>query len=96
MRKHAFRTVLASATALVLAAPVAASGQSAPSETEPPPDTDFQKVTLNDRPGEPMDLAVLPNNDVFHVTRHGAVRLNEAETGVYRKIAELDVDRHDE
>lgn len=96
MRKHPFRTVLASAIAVVLAAPVAASGQPAPSETEPPPDTDFQKVTLNDRPGEPMDLAVLPNNDVLHVTRPGEIWLNEADTGVNRKIAELDVYRHDE
>ena len=33
-----------------------------------PPDANFQKVTLNDTPGEPVDLAVLPNNDVLHTT----------------------------
>ncbi|MFC7879636.1 PQQ-dependent sugar dehydrogenase [Isoptericola sp. NPDC057391] len=72
------------------------SGQAATTADAPPPDSSFQKVTLNDRPGEPMDLAVLPNDDVLHVTRAGQVWLNEADSGVNRMIAQLDVYQHDE
>ncbi|MCK9793449.1 PQQ-dependent sugar dehydrogenase [Isoptericola sp. 4D.3] len=43
-----------------------------------------------------MDLAVLPDNDVLHVTRAGDVWLNESDTGVNRRIAQLDVYQHDE
>ncbi|UMG92385.1 PQQ-dependent sugar dehydrogenase [Nocardioides sp. TF02-7] len=64
--------------------------------SEPPPDRAFQKVTLNDRPGEPMDLAVLPNNDVLHTTREGAIWLNDASTGVNRQVGQIDVYQHDE
>ena len=61
-----------------------------------PPDTSFQKVTLNDGPGEPVDLAVLPNNDVLHTTRGGEVWLNDADTGLNTLAATLDVYEHDE
>jgi glucose/arabinose dehydrogenase len=57
----------------------------APRITEPavpPPDDAFQKVTLNDRTGEPMDLAVLPNGDVLHTTRKGVIWRNSARTDV--------------
>ncbi|MEH0934221.1 hypothetical protein [Micromonospora psammae] len=33
-----------------------------------------RKVTLNDHPGEPTDLAVLPDSRVPHVTRPGEVK----------------------
>jgi glucose/arabinose dehydrogenase len=79
----------------LLALPLASPGQAAPAAA-PPPDSAFQKVTLNDRPGEPMDLAVLPNNDVLHTTRAGDIWLNESRTGVNRKVGTLDVYRHDE
>lgn len=85
------------ATVLVsglLALPLA--GQAAPAPAEAPPDSNFQKVTLNDRPGEPMDLAVLPNSDVLHTTREGDIWLNESRTGVNRKVGHLNVYRHDE
>ncbi|MFV2101632.1 hypothetical protein [Micromonospora sp. LOL_024] len=62
----------------------------------PPPEPDFQKVTLNDRPGEPMDLAVLPDRRVLHVTRAGQVRLHNPSTGRYTIAATLDVYQHDE
>ncbi|MFI7575867.1 PQQ-dependent sugar dehydrogenase [Micromonospora sp. NPDC049497] len=61
-----------------------------------PPDSDFQKVTLNDNPGEPMDLAVLPDSRVLHVTRPGEVWLHDPGTGRNTLAATLDVYRHDE
>ncbi|MEV1145171.1 PQQ-dependent sugar dehydrogenase [Micromonospora sp. NPDC049799] len=61
-----------------------------------PPDSDFQKVTLNDSPGEPMDLAVLPDSRVLHVTRPGEVWLHDPATGRNTLAAALDVYRHDE
>ncbi|MGN9778047.1 PQQ-dependent sugar dehydrogenase [Micromonospora sp. H33] len=62
----------------------------------PPPESDFQKVTLNDSPGEPMDLAVLPDSRVLHVTRPGEVWLHDPATGRNTIAATLDVYRHDE
>ncbi|GAA5145615.1 hypothetical protein GCM10023340_15240 [Nocardioides marinquilinus] len=56
----------------------------------------FQKVTLNDRPGEPMDLAVLPNSDVLHTTRAGVIWRNDARTGVNSVVGKIDVYNHDE
>jgi cytochrome c len=49
--------------AVVLAAGMSAlpSAAAAPDDQSPPPASSFQKVTLNDRPGEPMSLAVLPD-----------------------------------
>src|SRR5690606_11204909 len=61
-----------------------------------PPDEHFEKVTLNDRPGEPMDLAVLPDGRVLHTTRAGQVWLHDPKTGVNSLAAELDVYEHDE
>jgi cytochrome c len=63
---------------------------------EPVPDAHFQKVTLNDRPGEPMDLAVLPDGDVLHTTRAGVIWHNDAETGLNSIAGEIDVYQHDE
>jgi cytochrome c len=56
----------------------------------------YQKVTLNDRPGEPMSLAVLPDRRVLHTTRQGEVRLHDPRTGLNTLAAELDVYEHDE
>ncbi len=56
----------------------------------------FQKVTLNDRPGEPMDLAVLPNGDVLHTTRAGEIWRNDAKTGVNSIVGRIKVYNHDE
>jgi type 1 glutamine amidotransferase len=41
----------------------------------------YEKVTLNDEPGEPMSLAVLPDGRVLHNTRGGQVRLYDPTTG---------------
>ncbi|WP_419998976.1 PQQ-dependent sugar dehydrogenase [Streptomyces boninensis] len=62
----------------------------------PPPDSEFEKVTLNDRPGEPMDLAVLPDSRVLHTTRGGQVWLNDPDTGVNKLAAQFDLYQHDE
>ncbi len=41
----------------------------------------YEKVTLNDEPGEPMSLAVLPDGRVLHNTRGGEIRLYDPATG---------------
>jgi cytochrome c len=61
-----------------------------------PPDSEFQKVTLNDHPGEPMDLAVLPDNRVLHTARTGELYLHDPRTGLNTIAAEFDVYEHDE
>ncbi|WP_338118127.1 PQQ-dependent sugar dehydrogenase [Streptomyces coryli] len=73
------------------AAPAASAGADAP-----PPDSSFEKVTLNDRPGEPMDLAVLPDKTVLHVTRKGQIWQNNPDSGVNKLVAEMDLYLHDE
>jgi len=104
------RTTLSGAVALlaagVLAVPTTALTGSASGQTgqagqgaapaAAPPDSSFQKVTLNDRPGEPMDLAVLPDNSILHTTREGTIWLNDSTTGVNSVAATIDVYRHDE
>lgn len=96
MRRIALGGAATTLVAGLLALPLASTGQAAPAAGEAPPDSHFQKVTLNDRPGEPMDLAVLPNSDVLHTTREGDIWLNQARTGVNRKVGHLEVYRHDE
>ncbi|WP_245833759.1 PQQ-dependent sugar dehydrogenase [Streptomyces aidingensis] len=61
-----------------------------------PATEDFQKVVLNDTPGEPMDLAVLPDGRVLHTTRAGELWLHDPDTGLNTLAGELDVYLHDE
>ena len=89
MRRVAILASLVMVIGVVVALP--AMGQEAP-----PPDSHFQKVTLNDSPGEPMDLAVLPDGSVLHTTRPGEVWYYDANTGVNALAATLDVYQHDE
>ena len=85
------RTLVALTGALaVLACPSVAAAQT------PPPDSSFQKVVIDDSPGEPMDLAVMPDGRVLHVTRQGQVWLHDPDTGLKTLAAELDVYQHDE
>ncbi|NHC47119.1 PQQ-dependent sugar dehydrogenase [Motilibacter aurantiacus] len=49
----------------------------------------FQKVTLNDRPGEPMALAVLPDLRVLHSARTGEIRLHDPASGVNFLAADM-------
>ncbi len=68
----------------------------APAQAGDPPASAFQKVTLNDRPGEPMSLAVLPDRRVLHTARTGEVRLHDPRTGLNALAAVVPVYRHDE
>jgi cytochrome c len=62
----------------------------------PPADSNFQKVTLNDFPGEPMSLAVLPDNRVLHTARTGEVRIHDPRSGLNILAADVPVYEHDE
>ncbi|WP_232071333.1 PQQ-dependent sugar dehydrogenase [Phytohabitans flavus] len=62
----------------------------------PPADSGFQKVTLNDFPGEPISLAVLPDNRVLHTARTGEVRIHDPKTGLNVLAADVPVYEHDE
>ncbi|MEU8394425.1 PQQ-dependent sugar dehydrogenase [Nonomuraea sp. NPDC048892] len=93
------RSTIAALTAAAILMPQAAlaADAGAPSgAAAPPPDSQFQKVTLNDNPGEPMDLAVLPDSRVLHTTRPGEVWLHDPKTGLNTLAARLDVYQHDE
>ncbi|SDZ25240.1 PKD domain-containing protein [Micromonospora pattaloongensis] len=56
----------------------------------------YEKVILNDEPGEPMTLAVLPDGRVLHNTRAGEVRLYDPKSGASPIINTLPVYQHDE
>jgi cytochrome c len=89
MRKQAFAAALLVA---LIAAPTGARAQE-----PPPPATSFEKVTLDDFPGEPMNLAVLPDGRVLHTTRAEEVRCtHNPRTGLNTLAATLDVYQHDE
>ena len=66
-----------------LALPSAAGAQEFPNQSR------FQKVTLNDRPGEPMSLAVLPDGRVLHTARTGQVRIHDPQTGLNTLAADM-------
>ncbi|UCM86953.1 PQQ-dependent sugar dehydrogenase [Streptomyces marincola] len=94
----ALATAALAATALLTAPLPAAAHEDRPPEASAPttPTDEFQKVTLNDAPGEPIDLVVLPDSRVLHTTRDGEVWLNDPRTGLNHLAAELDVYLHDE
>ena len=48
-----------------------------PAAAQPPPDSEFDKVVLDQTPGEPMDIAVMSDGRVLHVTRQGHVWLQD-------------------
>ncbi|MBB2944129.1 glucose/arabinose dehydrogenase [Actinoplanes lutulentus] len=79
------------AGAAVLVAPVPAAAH--PGHEFP---SDFQKVTLDDFPGEPIALAVLPDKRVLHTARTGEVRIHEPSTGRNVLAAKIPVYLHDE
>jgi glucose/arabinose dehydrogenase/PKD repeat protein len=88
MRKQAL-------TAALFVALVAVPG-SAQSQSSPPPAESFEKLVLDDTPGEPMNLAVLPDGRVLHTTRVGEVRMYNGRTGLNTIAGEFDVYSHDE
>jgi glucose/arabinose dehydrogenase len=61
-----------------------------------PGDGRFQKVTLDDHPGEPMGLAVLPDGRVLYTSRDGTVRLHSPKSGLNTIAARVPVYEHDE
>ena len=66
-----------------LALPAVAGAQDFPDQSR------FQKVTLNDRPGEPMSLAVLPDGRVLHAARTGEIRLHNPRTGTNNIVTDM-------
>ncbi len=85
------RTFVAGAIALALCAcPSLAAAQG------PPPDSQFQKVTIDQRPGEPIDLAVLPDQRVLHTERSGEVWLHNPANGLKTLAAKVNVYSHGE
>ena len=78
------------------AALAASAAMTSTAIAQAPPDSEFEKVTLNDRPGEPIDLAVLPDGRVLHATRPGELWLHDPRTGLNTLAAEFDVYAHDE
>ena len=80
--------------ALCIATLALPSGAAA--QDSPPPDSNFDKIVLDQTPGEPMDMAVLPDGSVLHATRQGQVWLHDAKSGLKTLAAQLDVYQHDE
>ncbi len=80
---------VAIAALLGMAVPSIATGQ-------PPPASRFQKVMLNDHPGEPMSVAVLPDGRVLHAARTGTVRIHNPRTGLNTVAAQVPIYQHDE
>jgi glucose/arabinose dehydrogenase/PKD repeat protein len=74
---------LAAALGVTLTLPSVAPAQEFPSASR------FQKVTLNDRPGEPMSLAILPDGRVLHSARTGEIRLHNPRTGLNTMAADM-------
>jgi cytochrome c len=73
---------------LLAAPPVATAARGVPAN--PPPDqARWQKVTLNDNPGEPMSIAVLPDRRVLHSARTGEVRVNDPRTGLNTLVVDF-------
>jgi glucose/arabinose dehydrogenase len=68
---------------------VAAAVPSTAAAQEFPDQSRFQKVTLNDRPGEPMSLAVLPDGRVLHAARTGEIRLHDPRTGTNNIVTDM-------
>jgi cytochrome c len=81
MRTAAFTVCLAAALGALVVTPALA--QDFPDQSR------FQKVMLNDRPGEPMSLAVLPDGRVLHTSRRGEVRIHDPRTGLNTLIVNM-------
>ena len=90
------RGTLACAGAVAVGLLALPSGAAAQVGGNTPTASQFQKVTLNDRPGEPMSLAVLPDRRVLHTARTGEVRIHNPRTGLNTLAADVPVYQHDE
>ena len=85
MRRAALSACVAAALGALFALPSMAVAQG----TEFPDQSRFQKVTLNDRPGEPMSLAVLPDGRVLHAARTGEIRLHNPRNGTNNIVTDM-------
>ena len=94
MMMRRLATLSVAGVALMVTPSVAVAGGS--SSAPLPPSSDFQKVTLNDFPGEPIALAVLPDRRVLHTARGGEVRIHEPSTGRNVLAGTIPVYLHDE
>ncbi|WP_232788689.1 PQQ-dependent sugar dehydrogenase [Streptomyces odonnellii] len=56
----------------------------------------YEKVTLTKDTGEPIDLAVLPDNRVLHTARNGDLRLTDPGSGVTKVVNHIDVYQNSE
>ena len=83
MRTAANTVCLVAALGVLVVLPATALAQDFPDQSR------FQKVTLNDRPGEPMSLAVLPDGRVLHTSRVGEVRIHNPRTGLNTLIVNM-------
>src|SRR5689334_17235914 len=98
MRRQAIVAMLTVAGCVGVPAAAAQAQETTPTPTPTPqPGAEkFEKVTLNDFPGEPMNLAVLPDGRVLHTARTGEIRIHDPKTGGNPLAAKLDVYQHDE
>src|SRR5690242_21794923 len=97
MRKQAGAAMLTLAGCVGIPAVAEAQGElPTPTPTPQAGAKKFEKVTLDDFPGEPMNLAVLPDGRVLHSTRQGEVRLWDPRNGLNTLAGTLDVYQHDE
>jgi glucose/arabinose dehydrogenase len=99
MNPRTTRTATLAVLALVTGGLATLTPPAAAAPDRPPPRPDqsaFQKVTLNDRPGEPISLAVLPDLRVLHTARTGQVRIHDPRTGLNTIAANVPVYQHDE
>ncbi len=81
--------------ALMLVLLAAACDKDLPSDDSKLEPSPFHKVSLDDQPGEPIALAVLPDGRILHTTRTGTVWLHELD-GAKHVAASIPVYLHDE
>lgn len=53
--------------------------------------SNYERTTITQDVGEPIDMAILPDNRIVHTARNGEVRLTDPATGVTRIVNEVDV-----
>ncbi len=53
--------------------------------------TNYERTTVTTDVGEPIDMAILPDNRILHTARNGEVRLTDPATGITEIVNKLDV-----
>ncbi|MBQ1088940.1 PQQ-dependent sugar dehydrogenase [Streptomyces sp. B93] len=89
LRRWAARAALMSLPLAGLVLPTAGSAAAA---DDPALDwANYERVTLSKSVGEPIDLAVLPDNRVLHTARNGDLRLTDPGRGTTTVVNHIDV-----